>query len=166
MSLPLGFVTMSQSPKVHSEWLTGSPPLLQSPLTLGLGTAPTPAATCGMMMVSQDMLTMPHVIGTLGAGLSRRALGALARLKPWGRCPAKLGKKAVILVDPDQVLLPTANDHRTVLVQYDSARIFSMAAATRGRLLVSGLVKKPVCVMDASRLGLVPCKMCLDPRHC
>ena len=124
MSLPLGFVTMRQSPKVNSEWLTGSPPLLQSSLALGFGGAPTPAATCGMMVMSQLMLPMPHVISPSGAGLPRRALGALARLKPWGRCPAKLGEKAVLSVDPDQVLLPPPNDHRTVMMQYDSARIF------------------------------------------
>ena len=116
MSLPLGFVTVSQSPKVHSERLTRSPPLLQASLALGLGSAPTPAATCGMMMMSQCMLPMPHVIGTPGAGLSRRALGALARLEPWGRCPAKLGKEAVLPVDLDQVLLPPPNNHRTVVM--------------------------------------------------
>ena len=115
---------MRQPPKVNSEWLTGSPPLLQSSLALGLGNAPTPTATGGLMMMSQHMLTMPHLIGTTGASLSRRALGALARLKPWGRRSTELGKEAVLHVDPDQVLLPTPNDHRTVVMQYDSARIF------------------------------------------
>ena len=82
MPLPLWFVTMSQPSEVYTKRLTRPSPLLQTPLTLGLGTAPTPTATCGMMMMSQYMLTMPHVIGTLGAGLSRRALGALS-LQTW-----------------------------------------------------------------------------------
>ena len=115
---------MRQPPKVNSEWLTRSPPLLQSSLALGLGNAPTPTAAGGVMMVSQHMLTMPLLIGTTGASLSRRALGALARLKPWGRRSTKLGKEAVLHVDPDKMLLPPANDHRTVVMQYDSARIF------------------------------------------
>ena len=38
-----------------------------------------------------------------------------------------------------------------------------MAAAACGSIFISLLVEKPVCVLDASRLGLVPCKMRLDP---
>ena len=116
--------------------------------------------------MSQDMLTVPHVVSALGAGLSRRALGALARLKPWGRRPSELGKESIILVDSDEVLLPPTNDHRAVLVQYDSSRIFGVAAATCGRLLVRCLVKVPVCVRESSRLGLFPSEMCFDPSHC
>ena len=87
-------------------------------------------------------------------------------MKPWGRCPAKLRKKAVILVDPNKVLLPATNDHRTMLIQYNGTRVFGMAAATRGRLLVRGLIQKPVCMMDAARLGLFPCEVCFDPSDC
>ena len=115
---------MCQSPKMHSQWLTGSPPLLQAPLTLGLGTAPAPTATCRVMVMSQHMLPMPHGIGALGAGLSRRALGALAWLQPWGRCPSKFGKETIMLVDPDEMLLPAANNQRAILTQGDSARVF------------------------------------------
>ena len=77
-----------------------------------------------MVVMSKYMLTMPHGICALGAGLSRRALGALARLQPWGRCPSKLGKETIMLVDPDEVLLPTTDNHRTVLMQNDRTRIF------------------------------------------
>ena len=118
------------------------------------------------MMMSQDMSTVPHVFCAFGAGLFRRALGALARLQPWGRRPSELGKESIIFVDADEVLLPPTNDHRAVLMQYDSSRIFSVAAATCGRLLVRCLVEVPVCVGESSRLGLFPGEVCFDPSHC
>ena len=124
MPLPLWFVTMSQPPEVNPEGLTRPSPLLQTPLALCLGSAPTPTATCCVMVMPQYMLTVPHFVGALSAGLFRRALGALARLKPWGRCSSKLGEEPILLVDPDEVLLPASNDHRTVLVQNDGSRIF------------------------------------------
>ena len=131
---------MCQSPEVDSQWLAGPSPLLQSPLPLGLRDTTAPTATCRMVVVSQDMLPLPEVVGALGARLPRRALGALADLQPWGRGASEFGKKAVKLVNPDKILLPAAYTQGAVLIENHRAGVFCMAATAVRSLLIRRLV--------------------------
>ena len=109
------------------------------------------------------MLPVPHVVCALGARLPRRALGALAALQPWGRYASEFGNEAIKFVHTDEILLPSADAQRAVLVQNHRAGVFNMTATAVRGLRVRFLVQKPVHVLYTSRLGLVPCEMCLNP---
>ena len=115
------------------------------------------------MMMSQDMLTVPICIGTLGTRLPLRALGAIAAVKPWGHGSAKFGEDTIELVDSQKMLLPLPNEHRTIMVKDNSTRIVYMTVTSSSGLHVSLLVKVPVSLWDSSRLGLVPGEMGFDP---
>ena len=154
---------MCQSPKVYPQWLAGPSPLLQSPLPLGLGAPSAPAATCRVVMVAKDMLPVPQGVSALCTRLPNRALGPMTRLQPWGRCASESGKQSVMFIDSAEVLLPAADNSRSVLMKNHRAGVFGMAAAAFSSLSIRLLVEKPVCVMNASRLGLVPGQVCLDP---
>ena len=110
MALPLRLMSVCQSPKVHSQWLAGPSPLLQSPLPLGLSAASTSAATCRVMMVAKDMLPVPQSVSALCTRLPNWALGAMTMLQPWGRCAPEFGKQSVLFIDPAEVLLPAADN--------------------------------------------------------
>ena len=110
MTLPLWLMSVRQSPKVYPQWLAGPSPLLQSPLPLGFGAPSAPAAACRVVMVAKDMLPVPQSISALCTRLPSRALGAVPMLQPWGRNAAEFGKEAVMLVDPDEMLLPAADN--------------------------------------------------------
>ena len=92
---------MCQAAEMNAQRLTGASPLLQSTLSLSSRGPTTPTAACNMMVVSQNMLPVPQVVGALGARLSRRALGAMAVLQPWGRDASKFGNEAIKFVHTD-----------------------------------------------------------------
>ena len=163
MTLPLRLMTMCQATKMNAQRLTGASPLLQSTLPLSLRSPTTPTATCRMVVMAQNMLPVPHVVCALGARLPRRALGAMAALQPWGRNASEFGYEAIKFVHTDEILLPSAYAQRAVLVQNHSPGVFNMTATAVRGLRVRLLVQKPVHVLDSSRLGLVPCEMCLNP---
>ena len=163
MTLPLRLVTVCQTTEMNTQRLTGAAPLLQSTLSLSLRGPTTSTATCGMMVMAQHMLSMPHVICALGAWLPRRALGAMAALQPWGRTASEFRNEAIKLVNTNEILLPAADTQRAVLVQNNCAGVFNMTAAAVRGLRVRLLVQTPVHVMYTSRLGLVPCEVCLNP---
>ena len=131
---------MCQSPEVDSQWLAGPSPLLQSPLPLGLRNPSAPTAACRVVVMAQDMLSVPHVVGALGARLPRRALGAMAALQPWGCSASEFGNKAVKLVHTDEILLPAAYTQRAVLIENHRAGVFCMAATAVRSLLIRRLV--------------------------
>ena len=131
---------MCQSPEMYSQWLAGPSPLLQSPLPLGFRDPSAPTATCRMVVVAQDMLPVPQVVGALGARLPRRALGALADLQPWGRSASEFGKEAVKLVNTNKILLPAVYTQRAVLIENHRAGVFCMTAAAVRSLSIRLLV--------------------------
>ena len=63
------------------------------------------------------------------------------------------------------MLAQSAYRSRPVLVERNCARVFYMAVATGGGLLLRGKVEVPMVVAHASMLHLVPEQMWLNPRN-